>query len=66
MTVQELLQSIGDNPVYVLVYFALLPALALLIGWLDGERGEDKISYAYTYGSSRYAMPRTFSSTRFM
>ena len=64
MTVQELLQSIGDNPGYVLVYFALLPALALLIGWLDGARGHGN-PWRYLYSGIIYlsAVPGLFALT---
>lgn len=62
MTLQELLQAIGENPVYVVGYFALLPFLALLLGWVDGARGHSS-PWKYLYSGIIYlsAIPGLFA-----
>ncbi|MFM8363110.1 MAG: hypothetical protein ACKOA4_10465 [Haliscomenobacter sp.] len=64
MTLQELLQHIGENPVYILSYFAALPAIALLTGRLDGERGHGN-PWRYIYSGIIYlsAVPGLFALT---
>lgn len=64
MTLRDFFALIGDNPTYVLFYFAMLPFAALLGNWLG--KGEGNLSpWKYLYATIIYAVcvPGIFSVT---
>lgn len=64
MTLQEFFDMLGENPVYVLFFFFMLPFTALLAGWLG--KGEGHISpWKYLYSALIYlaCVPGIFAVT---
>ena len=55
MTLQELLHYLSTHPLIVLAYFTLIPAVALLAGLFDEERGH-LAPWNYTYAALIYAV----------
>jgi hypothetical protein len=53
MTLRELFEYIGQNPNYVIFYFALIPFAALLGSFLDGDRGHTS-PWKYIYSALIY------------
>ncbi len=64
MTLQELFNLIGENPIFVIVFFAGLPILSLLMTWITGEESY-KSPWNYVYSALIYAVciPGIFAVT---
>ncbi len=64
MTLQELFNSIGENPFYIIAYFVAIPLVALIIGFTS--KGESHLSpWTYIYSTLIYmiCVPGIFAVT---
>lgn len=64
MTLQELFNSIGNDPFYIVAYFIALPLIALIIGFTS--KGESHLSpWTYIYSALIYmvCIPGIFAIT---
>ena len=64
MTLQEFFAYLAANPWAVLFYFTVIPLIALLAGWFDGDRGHHA-PWNYTYAMLIYlvSVPGIFAVT---
>ncbi len=64
MSLNDLFDFISANPTYVVLYFAIIPVLAILFGWLDRGRGHNT-PWRYLYSALIYlvAVPGIFALT---
>lgn len=64
MTLQELLNQLAANPRYIIFYFAMLPVVSLLAGWIS--KGEGHLNpWKYIFATLIYLafVPGLFSIT---
>jgi hypothetical protein len=64
MTLQDIFDGVGSNPTFAIMYFVLVPLLAVLFGWIS--KGEELQSpWRYIYSGLVYAtvIPGIFAAT---
>lgn len=64
MTLKEALDSLTANPIYVLIYLAIIPVMAFVAGLISREKGKDA-PWKYLYSTLIYfiCVPGIFSIT---
>lgn len=65
MTLQEFFKLLADNPMYIILYFMLIPFTALVVAWITNDDESHLSPWKYIYSSLIYlvSVPGIFAVT---